>query len=154
VIQNVAGGVRSIRNEMNISPNQALDVRLSTDSEEMTERILRNQKLLTEAANIDSVEVEVDLEKPPRSATFVREDIEGFVPLEDVLDPEDEVERLEKQVEDTSDHLEQVEQKLDNDDFVENAPDDVVQRERDKREELSNELAKLKDNLADWSEQV
>ncbi len=154
LVQETASGVRSVRNQMNISPGETLDVCLSTDDEERSDRLSRHESLLKQAANVGDVEIDADVEKPPRSAAFVREGVEGYVLLEEVLDPEEEVERLEKQVSDVSERLENVEEKLDNDEFVENAPEEVVQRERDQRDDLVDELQKLKENLADWSEQL
>jgi len=154
ILQETASGVRSVRNQMNISPAETLDTRLSTGDEDLRDRLERHTVLLREAANVGDVEVGMDLEKPSRSAAFVREGVEGYVLLEDVLDPEEEVDRLEKQVSDVREDLEQVEEKLANDDFVENAPEDVVQRERDRRDELTDDLEKLEANLADWSEQL
>lgn len=151
-VQETVRGVRSIRNRMNISPHQTLDAFIAPEREETAEWIRRNRDLIEKAAETGKLAVDTDLEKPEKSGAFVREGIEGYVPLADVIDVDAEIRRLEDQLDETESELEHVTAKLENEDFVRKAPDDVVQRERDRKENLQEERRALKENLADWKE--
>jgi valyl-tRNA synthetase len=72
-----------------------------------------------------------------------------FVPLAGMIDLEQERERLRGEIEEKEGFLESVEQKLNNPQFVNKAPDAVVDRERQKREDAMAELKRLEDNLSD-----
>ena len=72
-----------------------------------------------------------------------------FVPLAGMIDLEQERERLRSEIEEKEGFLESVEKKLNNRQFVNKAPDEVVERERKKKEDATAELKRLRTNLAD-----
>jgi valyl-tRNA synthetase len=74
------------------------------------------------------------------------------VPLAGMIDLEQERERLRKEIEEKEEFLEGVEKKLNNRQFVNKAPDEVVDRERQKREDATAELKRLRENLSDLEE--
>ena len=76
---------------------------------------------------------------------------EIFVPLEGLIDLNKERERIEKEIDRLEGFLKSIDGKLNNDQFVENAPEDVVQRERDKKEDTETDLAKLRGILEELS---
>jgi len=77
----------------------------------------------------------------------VVEGSEIFIPLEEIIDLEKEQKRTEKEIDRLEGFLKSINGKLNNEQFVKNAPDDVVKRERDKRQDTENSLQKLKDIL-------
>jgi valyl-tRNA synthetase len=66
-----------------------------------------------------------------------------------MIDLEQERERLRSEIEEKEGFLESVEKKLNNRQFVNKAPDEVVERERQKKKDATDELERLRDNLAD-----
>ncbi len=149
-IQEVVRGIREVRNRMNISPAEQVPARISPGNQETTNQLKQYRDLICRAAGVKEIAIGTDLDKPPRSAAFVRDGIEGYVPLDDLIDRDQEVERLENELEEALSELEHVKTKLDNTEFVENAPDEIVQQEVDRRDELSEKVQKLKENLSDW----
>jgi valyl-tRNA synthetase len=73
--------------------------------------------------------------------------LEIFVPLAGLIDINKEVERLEKQIQDMEGRLNAVSRKLDNQNFVERAPEDVITHERNKMQNYQADLSKLLQNL-------
>ena len=71
------------------------------------------------------------MEKPPQSATAVVEGLELFVPLAGLIDLNKEIERLGKQIQDMEGRLSAVLRKLENKNFVERAPENIINHERD-----------------------
>ena len=72
---------------------------------------------------------------------------EIFVPLEGLIDIEMEKTRLQKNLDNLKTQLEKVSKKLANGDFLANAPDDVVEREKGKKEDYQERIERLNRNL-------
>jgi valyl-tRNA synthetase len=100
-------------------------------------------------ANLDGVEIGVDLEKPESSASEVVNDIQIFVPLKGLIDKEAEKEKQKEHLNKTKSHLEIVRKKLFNESFVKNAPAQIVNAERDKEAELLGQIIKIKNIIQD-----
>jgi valyl-tRNA synthetase len=73
--------------------------------------------------------------------------VEIYVPLEGLIDFEKERARLDKEIEKVRAELGKVERKLSNDSFLNKAPADIIEKERSKREEFTEVLAKLESSL-------
>ena len=73
--------------------------------------------------------------------------MEIFIPLKGLIDIDKEVERLKKQVEDMNGRLSAIYRKLDNPNFVDRAPKEVVSHEQNKKINYEDTLKKLKNNL-------
>ena len=69
--------------------------------------------------------------------------MELLVPLSDLIDKEAETSRLHKEIERKKKEKARAETKLSNTNFIDKAPDEVVQRERDKLAEIDSALDKL-----------
>jgi valyl-tRNA synthetase len=91
--------------------------------------------------------VSAELENPETSASAVIEGTELFVPLEGLIDLDKERKRIQKEIDRLEGFLKSIEGKLNNDGFVNNAPEDVVQKERDKKEDTETNLQKLREIL-------
>jgi valyl-tRNA synthetase len=89
------------------------------------------------------------MEKPKASASAVVKDVEIYVPLEGLIDLAVEKERLEKEIKRLEGALTGVKKKLSNERFVQNAPAEVVEREKQKAADWENSLEKLKAILGD-----
>ena len=72
---------------------------------------------------------------------------EIYVPLAGLIDLDLEKNRLQKELNNLRDQLEKLSRKLANADFLANAPDDIVTKERAKKEDYEERIAKLNHNL-------
>jgi valyl-tRNA synthetase len=75
-------------------------------------------------------------------------DVEVFLPMAGLVDLEKERERLQKEIEKTEGWLRGCRAKLANEKFVQNAPEDVVQKQRDLQAENEAKVATLRERLA------
>ena len=73
--------------------------------------------------------------------------IELFVPLQGLIDLEQEIFRLEKQIEDMHGRLNSINKKLDNQNFIARAPKNVVEHEKNKKHDYEQQLNKMQVNL-------
>ena len=103
--------------------------------------------IIRSLARIDNITSSEGGNKPLNSATSVVDGMEIFIPLEGLIDFDLERNRLQKRIDEIESHLEVVYQKLRNKDFLKRAPENVVEREKEKRAEMSEELKKMLSNL-------
>ena len=74
--------------------------------------------------------------------------MELLVPMAGLIDKDAELARLDKEIDRKEKDRARTEGKINNPNFVEKAPEDVVQKERDKLQELDNALQKLQEQRA------
>jgi len=138
-------GVRRIRGEMNISPTRPLPLLLHNAGAADRERITRHRGALDFLARLESLRILEPGESAPESALALVDELELRVPMAGLIDKEAELARLARERSRVAQDLERTEGKLANERFVERAPAAVVQKERDKLEELRDTLARLDD---------
>ncbi|WP_100913835.1 valine--tRNA ligase [Pseudoalteromonas spongiae] len=140
--------IRNIRGEMDISPNKPLDVLLKNASDEDKRRLEENAKFLASLAKLESTTVLAETDEAPASATALVGGLEVLIPMAGLIDVEAELARISKQLEKAEKGLEQVERKLANEKFVNNAPEAVLAKEKEKLAEYSEAKAKLLEQKA------
>ena len=139
--------VRNIRGEMNISPSLNLTATIQTKDSEIKAAIEQYQDILINLAKLDFFRVIDKAERPKSSATAVVAGATIFVPLEGIIDFAKESLRLEKEMNKLVKELATVSKKLENDNFLAKAPEDVVQQVKAKHSLLQEKQQKLQSNL-------
>ena len=87
-------------------------------------------------------------EKPGNAAQFTVGDTEYYIPLEESVDREAEIEKLEKELDYTRGFLATVMKKLENERFVANAPDKVIELERKKQHDAEKRVQVLEGQIS------
>ena len=146
LLTQVISRIRNVRASLNISPGKRANL-VARGDEALTKVLQTHHIYLDRLVKIDDLQCGSNVEKPSQSATAVVQGMELFIPLADLIDIDDEVERLEKQIADMNGRLGAVNGKLSNANFVDRAPDDVVANEKRKQAEYQSNLEKLQDNL-------
>ncbi|KPV40512.1 valyl-tRNA synthetase [Thiohalorhabdus denitrificans] len=139
------GAVRSIRGEMNINPNQAIPLLLRSGGERDRQRVEEHRIFIDALTRPESLDWVPEGEEPPQSATGLAGDLQVLVPLEGLIDVEAEIQRLDKELEKVDADLERSRKKLDNPSFRDKAPEDVVDKEREKLAEFESRQQQLRD---------
>jgi len=147
IVMDAIGGIRSIRGELNIAPSKELDVILRPDDEH-SERILRENSIyISKMAKTSSIQIAQDAQAGKGIATSVREHVEVYIPLEGLLDVDTELSRLNKDLKKVSQNIMNLEKKLLNEDFISKAPKEVVEKEKNKYNELMEKKGKLLESI-------
>ena len=146
-IQDVVTAVRSIRSELNVPPGKKSDLYVRTDNPALADLLKKHVEYFRSLARVENLNCGTDVKKPPLSASAVISGAELYVPLAGLIDLESEKARLQKSLEELRGHLERVSKKLANADFRANAPKDVVEKERAKKEDFQERIEKLNRNL-------
>lgn len=140
--QELVVSVRNIRSELNINPAQKLDVMLLADGEDAT-FLRENETIILQLARIGTLQIDPGLDPPQAAASGVIKGYELFVPLSRVIDFQAEIQRLGKELAKIQKSLDGLNQKLDNENFLNKAPAEVVDKERAKVSELRDKFQTL-----------
>jgi valyl-tRNA synthetase len=140
-------GIRQIRGEMNISPGRELPVILQGASATDTEWLVKHEPLLKRLARLESVIVLGDDESPPPAATALLGEMLILVPMAGLIDVDAEIARLTRQRDKLKSELDRCTRKLANENFVNNAPETVVKKERARIEEFTKSMQQLDEQL-------
>jgi valyl-tRNA synthetase len=146
-VQGVINAVRNIRGENNIPPSREIRVQVRPSNEQRKGVIGAYARYLQKLARVSSIEIVASGFKPRLSSSAVVDGIEIFVPLEGMIDVAAERQRLEKEIGRLQELVESIERKLANPQFVERAPKEVVEKEREKKKSFTVNLEKLRKNL-------
>ena len=142
LLKQIIGGVRTIRNQKNISPREALKLQIVGANE-----LEAYNCVLTKMANLD--EIAVVNEKDGTASAFMVGTTEYAVPLGDKIDVAAEIEKAEAQLKHLEGFLAGINKKLSNEKFVANAPEAVVALERKKKSDSEEKIAALKETIAE-----
>jgi valyl-tRNA synthetase len=148
-LMKIISAVRGIRGEMHVPPQMEADVVFSHSIASEKKLLQREHGLIKRLATIKEIRYSED--KPQMSASAVAGTLEIYVPLEGLIDLKVEKSRISKEVDRLRGMTKGTKAKLDNPNFVERAPEDVVEKERIKLEEMSKSLEKLQRILDDLS---
>lgn len=147
IIQETIKVVRNIKAEMNIPLTREVDLHIRVVDTKKEKLLSDNIPYILNLAHVNSVLIGADLEKPEFSAIGVLEDIEIFIPLQNVIDVEAEVKRLEQKLIKVEKELALLNKKLRNVDFIEKAPKEIINKEKEKMVELADIRDRIFRNL-------
>jgi valyl-tRNA synthetase len=124
--------IRSVRAEMNIAPATLTSLVLPGASAETRERVPRWADTIKRMARLSDIAF---ADRAPEGAVqlLVRGEI-AALPLKGVIDLAAERSRLDKEIAKADADIKRVDAKLNNEKFVANAPDEIVEEEKEKRE--------------------
>jgi valyl-tRNA synthetase len=137
--------IRSVRAEMNIPPATLTALVLAGVSAETRDRVPRWSEVIKRMARLSDISF---AQHAPEGAVqlLVRGEV-AALPLKGVIDLAAEKMRLDKEIAKADADIKRVDAKLSNEKFVANAPDDIVEEEKEKRAAAVARRAKLTDAL-------
>jgi valyl-tRNA synthetase len=137
--------IRSVRAEMNIAPATLTPLVLAGASAETRERVPRWSDVVKRMARLADISF---ADRPPEGAVqlLVRGEV-AALPLKGVIDLSAEKARLDKELAKAEADIKRVDAKLSNEKFVANAPEDIVEEEKEKREAAEARKAKILEAL-------
>jgi valyl-tRNA synthetase len=143
----VVRAVRNIRAEMNLPPGRALDAALAVEDPAARRDLETDQALLHTLARIGGVRWLARGESVRGAATALVDGVQVFVPLAGLVDVDEEIRRLTKEIGKVAGELAGVARKLDNPSFRERAPAEVVEEQEQKAATFASKKAALERSL-------
>jgi valyl-tRNA synthetase len=144
--QEVLRAVRDIRARQSVAPKTTLSFSVRCDAA-VAELLRPMESYFTSMANAGAAGFGPDVTAPPLSAHVTLSGMDVYVDLAELIDVPAEIARKKQEVEKLTGFIASKEKKLTNANFVDRAPADVVQKERDSLQELQDQLAAAKEVL-------
>ena len=148
LIQESIVAIRNLRKQVNLSPGKEISVSIKVATDDQIQLLKDYQNYFTKLAKISEMEIAVDLQKSKSSIAAVVRNIEIYLPLEGLIDLDEEKEKLTKQFLKLEKELKIISGKLNNEKFITNAPEEIVQKEKEKFSEIETKVNKTKELLA------
>jgi len=142
-IKNIISGVRNIKGELNISPSKPVKVLLKNFTDNDTRCLNEYRGFISSLAKLESIELLPPNQSVPASSTALAEHLEILVPVIGLIDMAEELKRLQKEIDKLNQEKSRLEGKLGNARFVDNAPVEIVNQEREKLTKAKEALSKL-----------
>jgi len=139
--------IRSVRAEMNVPPSAHIPLYLSGASGETLARLERQRDLITTLARISETGEQCG-DLPSGCVQTVVDEATLVLPLADVIDIEQERQRLSKALGKLDGQINGMEKKLANKGFTDKAPREVVEVQRERLVETTQTRDKLRDALS------
>jgi len=140
--------VRNVRAFWNIGHDVRMGILLSAGSREDQRLLEENTLYIERLARCEISALGKDVSRPDQSVAALIGGVKLFIPLGGTVDVEKEKARIAKKMEDLERYLGGIDKKLANKSFLDKAPEDVVRKEKAKRDRFREQVENLKENLA------
>jgi valyl-tRNA synthetase len=147
LVMDVIRSVRNIRSEMNLPPSQELTAVIIPRVDTVEPQLRANEAFLRRLARLGDIRYQRDDDRPRGAALAVIEGAEVHVPLAGLVNLQEETKRLEKEIGKAASELASVQRKLSDPKFLERAPEEVVEKDRDRATQLEEKRQSLERSL-------
>ena len=149
LLQEMIGVIRNLRSEMNIPIGKTAEVLIAGgDGKDLQ----RHASYFAQLARTHAIKYDRQLTRPKQAASAMVKDYEIFLPLADLIDVNVERHRLEKERQRLEKLLENLNRRLQSQDFINKAKPEIVAGERQKQKEFEQNLQKIGVSLAQLME--
>ena len=147
-LKNFVSSVRQIRSEMTISPKQSIKIIVDDASNSDIKRLKLFESFISNMGSVESIIHKEGPDDLPKSAIALLKGMKIYIPLEGLVDIEEEKARLQKKLSNLNQDLKSVKNRLSNDAFVEKAPKEVVDELKEKFKALSSDQTRIEEQLS------
>lgn len=148
-VQNVIRSVRNIRAEVNAPMSKQIQLMISTNDDQVQHDLETNLSYLKKFTNASELLVERNMTAPEKAMSAIVTGAELFIPLADLINIEEEIARLNKELVKYTKEVERVEKKLNNPGFVGKAPAHVIEEEQAKAQDYKEKRAAVEVRISE-----
>jgi len=138
----IMSSLRNLRADLNISYKYEIDIIINTKNDYLKNYIVKYQKEFERLLKTKSITYK-EVTSQKKSAFIVLSDITILVPLEDIVDTEKEIAKLENKKMTHNEKLKSVLDKLNNKAFLEKAPENVIENFKIQEQEIKSSIEKI-----------
>lgn len=146
-LKDLIRAVRNIRAEVNTPLSKPITLLIKTSNDTVKSFLTENVTYINRFCNPEKVVIDHELDAPETAMSAVIKGGEIFLPLEGLINLEEEISRLEKELAKWNGEVKRVQGKLANQKFVANAPEQVVAAERAKEQDYLEKQAAVQERL-------
>ncbi|HLU20931.1 MAG TPA: valine--tRNA ligase [Bacillaceae bacterium] len=141
LLMDIIRSVRNIRAEVNTPMSKKITLLLKAKDGTVLAALEKNKPFIEKFCNPDELQIATDIVSPDKAMTAVVTGVELFIPLADLINMEEEIARLNKELDKWTKEVERVQKKLANEKFISKAPEAVVAEERAKEKDYLEKKA-------------
>lgn len=139
--------VRNIRMEVNAPLSAPIDLMIQLENPENEQILTANEEYVKNFLHPKKLTISTEIEAPKLAKTAVISGAQIFVPLVDLVNVDEEIERMEKEEKDLKAEVERSAKKLDNQGFVAHAPSAVIDKEKAKKADYESQLESVRQRI-------
>ncbi|OBW59862.1 valine--tRNA ligase [Solibacillus silvestris] len=149
LLMDIIRSVRNIRAEVNTPMSKKVPMTISAKDEQTSAVLEVNKGYIEKFCNPDGLTIGANLEAPAQAMSAVVSGAEIFMPLAGLINIEEEIARLEKELDKWAKEVKLVSGKLSNERFVSKAPEALVATEREKLADYEAKFATVEKRIAE-----
>ena len=146
-LKEIVVAIRTIRSELNVAPTQKISASIAIKNVADESLVDSLKNMITVLTNLENLNIEINLDKPKQSAVGICKNCVVYVPLGDLVDPQEEMLKLNKRLQDIEGFIAVIETKLSNKAFTDKAPEKIVNHEKSKLDDFIFEREKIIANI-------
>lgn len=147
VLKELIRSVRNIRAEVNTPLSKPITLLIKTNDAKVDEFLIENTSYIERFCNPEELVIASDITAPDLAMSAVLTGAEIYLPLAGLINIEEEIKRLEKELAKWNGEVKRVQGKLANERFVANAPENVVAEERAKEKDYLEKQAAVQERI-------
>ncbi len=148
LIIKIISSIRSLRVEKNIPPNAKIDILLKNANEHKIEIIKNNKSLITNLAKINNITfVSEELTQSENFIISTIDELVLMIPLDGLIDTAAEKNRLNKELSNINNEIDQISKRLNNQMFIDKAPSNVVEEVKNKQKIFNQRKSEIEKAL-------
>jgi len=138
----VITAIRQMRAEYNVEPGKRINATLHGGK--LTIKLQENEAILKQLARLEKVSIVDSADKPDGCISQFIAGVEIFLPMEGLVNKEKEKTRLTKEIQNVEKYLKGMEGKLNNPGYLNNAPAEVVEADKQRAQEAKEKMDNMK----------
>ncbi|HPK61473.1 MAG TPA: valine--tRNA ligase [Spirochaetota bacterium] len=139
--------IRRIRAENSIPPEKKVKIFVKSADRDIKYFCDNYNKQILSLIKGEEINISENMDKPTGSSAGSNEFCEIYIPLEGLIDKQKELEKFDKEYKKIKVDFDKTFAKLNNDNFIKNAPAEVIEKEKAKLEEFKSKMVKIEDNI-------
>ena len=147
VLKELIRSVRNIRSEVNTPLSKPITLMIKINDPKIGQFLTENTSYIERFCNPEELTISSEIVAPDLAMSAVLTGAEIFLPLAGLINIEEEIKRLEKELAIWTDEVKRVQGKLGNERFVANAPAEVVEAERAKEKDYLDKQAAVTERI-------
>lgn len=148
----VISEIRSVRADMNVPAGAKIDLLVKEANGNTKDRLEKYNEILCRMARLQSIAL-TD-ETPKGAVQAVLDEATLILPIADIIDLDKERTRLQKQIDKLNKDVKQIEQKLGNEKFLANAPEEIVEEQKRRKSDAEEVISKISNALKQLEDAV
>ena len=148
-LKDIVTGIRYIRGELLIKPSIKISAIFKGGETIDKENLSKATNYISRLSGLKDITWNENDSKDPPSSIFTRDKLKVMIPLEGIVDAQEESQRLLRKISKLSQEKDMLDSKLSNKNFIDNAPKELVTNQKDRFLVLSVELENLNHQITE-----